>query len=35
MIKGMKVKVPIEDLVKIKIDRNNPSNSTIKINYNN
>lgn len=35
MIKGMKVKVPIEDLVKMKIDRNNPSNAMIKINYNN
>lgn len=35
MIKGMKVKVPIEDLIKMKIDRNNPSNAMIKINYNN
>ena len=35
MIKGMKVKVSIEDLVKMKIDRNNPSNAMIKINYNN
>jgi hypothetical protein len=35
MIKGMKVKVSIEELVKIRIDRNNPASAMIKINYNN
>jgi hypothetical protein len=32
LIKGMKTNVPIEELVKVKIDRENPSNALAKMN---